>query len=129
MYKIILFLTVILSFYFTTVSKADDCIGFLDNMFKMTSIREINENTAKFHKEEVIIEGRVSRVVNFFDKVRFYEISDGTNDKDKIHVITEKPLPAEDETITIKGKVNQAVKIGELQFVIIEELCRKDKKR
>jgi len=129
MYKKILFLVVILSLYFTSTSKADDCIGFLDNMFQMTSISNINTNASKFDKEEVVVEGKVSRVVNLFDKIRFYEISDGKSDKDKIHVITEKPLPAEDETITIRGTVKQAFKIGEFEFVVIQEKCRKEKKK
>ncbi|MEI6089876.1 MAG: hypothetical protein WCR42_05460 [bacterium] len=119
----------ILSLYFTAISKADDCVGFFDNMFKLTSISDINTNTSKFDKEEVIIEGKVSRVVNLFDKIRFYEISDGKTDKDKIHVITEKPLPAEYETITIRGTVKQAFKIGEFEFVVIQEKCRKEKKK
>jgi hypothetical protein len=95
----------------------------------MTSISDINTNTSKFDKEEVIVEGKVSRVVNLFDKIRFYEIADGKNDKDKIHVITEKPLPAEDDTITIRGTVKQAFKIGEFEFVVIQEKCRKEKKK
>jgi hypothetical protein len=129
MLKKILLLSLTLCCFLTAISKADDCIGFLDNLFKLTSIRDINEKTSKFDKEEVIVEGKVSHVVNLFDKIRFFEISDGTTDKDKIHVITEKPLPAEDETITIRGTVKQAFKVGEFQFVVIQEKCRKEKKK
>ncbi len=129
MNKNVLLIALSLCLLLTSVSYADDCIGFLDNILKKSTIREINESPNKFHKEEVILEGKVLRVVNLFDKLRFYEISDGTSKKDKIHVITEKPLPAEEDVITIRGKVNQALKIGELQFVVIEELCRKDKKK
>lgn len=107
---------------------SEDCIDFLDNIFKKTAIKEINENPAKLHKEEVLVEGKVLKVVNFFDKIKYYELADGKTSKDKIRVISLKSLPAEDKTYYVKGTINQALKIGEFQFVVIEEICRKEKK-
>jgi len=49
--------------------------------------------------------------------VNYFEIDDGTV---KINIVTNNPLPAENQTITVKGKV-QYYTLGTMKLLVIKE--------
>ncbi len=75
-----------------------------------TSIKEINEAPANFDGKEVKVKGTVKDLTKIpFLDVKQYVLDDGTGE---ILVITEGTLPAERETVVVRGKVESPVIVG-----------------
>jgi hypothetical protein len=78
--------------------------------FGYTEIKDIAQNPAAYEGKEIRIRGTVSNVVKIpFVEIKMYSIKDNGAE---IAVITDGPLPAENQQIAIKAQVNNTAIIG-----------------
>ena len=82
-----------------------------------TDIKEILDKPDEYANKEVTVSGTVNNPVNIV-VLKYYEIEDSTG---KIMVITKGSVPKEGSTRSVTGKVNQFIKIGDMQVIAIEE--------
>ena len=93
------------------------CILPCCDRMSTTTIKKIQENPRQFSEKEVSIKGQIEDTFSLI-VVKYFLIRD---DSGEIIVVTNKPLPRKGETITVKGKVQEAFSLGsETLFVFIE---------
>lgn len=97
----------------------DDVTNFADRM-TATPIDEIVLNPAKYENEEVKVHGKVIESINLLF-IKYFYISDGTESIAVLPAAHRQNLPTETAEITIRGKVKQQLKIGDLQLIALEE--------
>lgn len=88
------------------------CSGLLP-----TRIGDIHASPRKFDGKQVTVKGTVTEAVNLLF-VKYFVVRDDTGD---IPVVTERILPARGETVTIKGKVQEAFALGDERLLVIVE--------
>ena len=84
---------------------------------RVTPINKILSESRDYHNRKVTIEGKVTESVNVY-LVKFFVVNDGTGE---IYVKTEKAVPTKSQIIRVTGKINQAFKIGDKEFVVLVE--------
>jgi hypothetical protein len=82
-----------------------------------TKIGDIQKEPGKYDGKKVTVVGKVTAAHNLL-VAKYYEIDDGTG---RIAVVTQSALPNEGDSVTVKGKVNQAFAVGSAHLVVIVE--------
>jgi hypothetical protein len=82
-----------------------------------TDIGDIAANPRKYVETEVTVSGEVTEVFSLL-VLRYFVVRDKTGE---ITVITERPLPAKGEKISITGTVQEAFSIGSVTRLVIVE--------
>jgi hypothetical protein len=82
-----------------------------------TDIGDIAANPRKYVETEVTVSGEVTEVFSLL-VLRYFVVRDKTGE---ITVITEKPLPAKGEKISVSGMVKEAYSLGSVTRLVIVE--------
>ena len=82
-----------------------------------TKIADIKKTPGAYDGRIVTIAGKVTSAHNLV-VVKYYEVNDGTGE---IPVVTESALPKEGDSVSVKGRVNQAFAVGTARLVVIVE--------
>lgn len=85
-----------------------------------TRIGDIHASPRQFDGRQVTVKGTVTESVNLLF-VKYFLVRDETGE---IPVVTEQVLPARGETVTIKGKVQEAFALGDERLIVIVESTR-----
>lgn len=81
------------------------------------SIKDIIDHPRDFAGKQVQVQGEVKNVFSLI-VVKYFTLDDGTG---SITVVTEKPLPAKGERLTVNGKVEEAFSLGDQTLTLIVE--------
>lgn len=82
-----------------------------------TKIADIVADPRKYDGTEVTVAGEVTDTTNLLF-AKYFKVSDGSGE---IIVVTERPLPRENDKVTVKGEVHQTFAIGDKQLLVIKE--------
>jgi hypothetical protein len=82
-----------------------------------TKIADIKKTPGTFEGRTLTISGKVTSTHDLL-VVKYYMVDDGTGE---IPVVTESALPKEGQSVSIKGRVNQAFAIGTARLVVVVE--------
>lgn len=85
-----------------------------------TRIEDIHASPREFDGRQVTVKGTVTEIVNLLF-VKYFVVRDETGE---IPVVTERVLPAKGETVTIRGKVQEAFALGDQRLIVIVESAR-----
>jgi aspartyl/asparaginyl-tRNA synthetase len=80
-------------------------------------IKDIVEHPRNYAGKQVQVTGEVKSVFSLVF-VKYFSIDDGTG---VITVVTQKPLPAKGERLTVKGKVEEGFSLGDQTMTLIVE--------
>ena len=86
------------------------------NCSSKINIRDIKSHPRQYIGKEVKIEGKVTDIFSLA-LISYFKITDGT---DTLFVYTNKPLPAKEEELEIKGKVRYFT-FGTQRVIALEE--------
>lgn len=81
------------------------------------SIKEIVDHPRDYAGKQVQVSGEVKSVFSLIF-IKYFSIDDGTG---SITVVTEKPLPAKGEHLTVKGTVQEGFSLGDQTMTLIVE--------
>lgn len=82
-----------------------------------TRIGDIHASPRAYHGKQVTVKGTVTDGVNLLF-VKYFLVRDETGE---IAVVTERILPGKGETVTIRGKVQEAFALGDERLIVIVE--------
>jgi len=82
-----------------------------------TPIGKIQDGPRDFDGKAVTVKGTVTDSANLLF-MKYFVLKDGTGE---IHVITERIIPRKGETVTVKGKVQEAFSLGDQRLIVIVE--------
>lgn len=88
-----------------------------DTAFFSTSILAIHNNPRKYSGETVKVEGNVIQTMNLI-LIKYFILRDETGE---IFIVTDRILPREGSTVSVKGRVEEAFNIGNEQMIVIIE--------
>lgn len=78
--------------------------------FGLTPLKDIVASPAQFEGKEIRVKGKVKDVTKIpLVDIRLYVLDDGSGE---VTVLTQHDLPAENDTITVKGVVESAAILG-----------------
>lgn len=78
--------------------------------FGLTPVKDIIASPAQFEGKEIRVKGKARNVTKIpLIDVRLYVLDDGSGE---VTVLTQHDLPAENETVTVKGVVESAAILG-----------------
>ena len=80
-------------------------------------IKDITEHPRDYAGKQVQVSGEVKTVFSLIF-IKYFSIDDGTG---SIAVVTEKPLPAKGERLTVKGTVQEGFSLGDQTMTLIVE--------
>src|SRR5262245_32317780 len=86
----------------------------------ITPIGVILADPYRYHNQAVTIAGTVTSAFNLII-VRTYTVQDATGE---IAVVARNAVPKPGTTVRVKGKVNQALAVGDKSWVVLHELPR-----
>jgi hypothetical protein len=82
-----------------------------------STIGDILKSPGAYEGKEVAIAGKVTGTHNLV-LVKYYIVDDGSGE---IAVVTESALPKEGQSVSVKGRVNQAFAVGSERLIVIVE--------
>ena len=80
-------------------------------------IKDILDHPRDYAGKQVQVSGEVKSVFSLIF-IKYFSIDDGTGN---IAVVTEKPLPAKGEHLTVKGTVQEGFSLGDQTMTLIVE--------
>jgi hypothetical protein len=93
-------------------------ISFYFTKLHPTQIKNLLDNPRDYAGKTVTIKGTVSDRASFI-VIKSFSLKDDTG---QIIVITDKPLPRVGDTISVKGKIEEAFSIGTEQLLVFIEV-------
>ncbi len=102
-----IYLLLVTLFYLTSCS---------EGLFS-TPIGKIQANPRDYDGKPVTVKGTVTESANLL-LLKFFVVKDATGE---IHVVTERIIPNKGETVTVKGKVQEAFALGDQRLIVIVE--------
>jgi hypothetical protein len=88
-----------------------------DGGFVSTPIGTVLQNPRDYEGKVVKISGNVTQSMNLL-VLKYFTLKDNTGE---IYVITDKILPKQGDSATVKGRVEEGFTIGPSQFIVIVE--------
>ena len=82
-----------------------------------TDIKEIKDNINDYNGKEVKVSGKVIETTDLM-MWKYYQIEDKTGE---IYIIPAGELPEEGQKLTVTGIVNEKMKVGKENLVVIKE--------
>jgi len=92
----------------------------------LSQIQSILSNPKAYEGKVVTIEGEVTDRTSFFGAPKFYKVKDKTGE---IIVVTKKTLPELKLVLTVKGRINDAFPVGDVNLVVFSEESFEEKGR
>lgn len=82
-----------------------------------TPIGKIQAGPRDYDGKPVTVKGTVTDSANLLF-MKFFVVKDATGE---IHVVTERIIPRKGETVTVKGRVQEAFALGDQRLIVIME--------